>query len=62
MILLDNHVTLMFLYAVGTGVFFSFLWRETPRERARFFVLVFASLFLGGLALAWIMYPFPLGK
>ena len=25
-----------------------------------FFVIVFLSLFIGGIALAWAMYPFPL--
>jgi hypothetical protein len=60
MSLLRNHIVLMFLYAAGTGVFFSLLWKETRAARIRFFLLVFFSLFLGGIALAWLMYPFPL--
>jgi hypothetical protein len=60
MSLLRNHIVLMFLYAVATGVFFALLWKETREERIRFFLLVFFSLFLGGIALAWLMYPFPL--
>jgi len=58
--LLRNHVVLMFIYAVGTALFFTLLWKREKRERIRFFALVFAALFLGGLALGWIMFPFPL--
>jgi hypothetical protein len=50
----------MFFYAVLTGLFFSLLWKNTREERIRFFVVVFASLFIGGIALAWLMYPFPI--
>lgn len=60
MSLLRNHIVLMFLYAVATGLFFALLWKDTRGERIRFFLLVFFSLFLGGIALAWVMYPFPL--
>lgn len=59
MSLLRSHMVLMFVYAVATALFFSLLWKQERRERIRFFVLVFCSLFLGGIALAWIMYPFP---
>jgi len=51
---------LMFIYAVATGVYFALLWKSTREERIRFFLLVFCSLFFGGIALAWVMYPFPL--
>jgi cytochrome bd-type quinol oxidase subunit 2 len=60
MSLLKSHVMLMFAYAVATALFFSLLWKQEKRERVRFFVLVFCSLFLGGIALSWIMYPFPM--
>ncbi|HEX3070729.1 MAG TPA: hypothetical protein VHX14_19325 [Thermoanaerobaculia bacterium] len=60
MSILRNHIVLMFLYALGTGIFFALLWKETRREQIRFFLLVFFSLFFGGIALAWLMYPFPL--
>jgi cytochrome bd-type quinol oxidase subunit 2 len=60
MSLLKSHVVLMFTYAVATALFFSLLWKQEKRERIRFFVLVFCSLFLGGIALSWIMYPFPM--
>jgi hypothetical protein len=58
--LLRNHVVLMFIYAVAAGVFFSLLWKEERKERIRFFLLVFCSLFFGGIVLGWVMFPFPL--
>lgn len=60
MSLLTNHITLMFVYAVTTGVFFTLLWKEQKEERIKFFLLVFCSLFFGGIALSWLMYPFPI--
>lgn len=58
--MLRNHVVLMLFYAIATGTFFALLWKDSRRERIRFFIVVFVSLFVGGLALAWAMYPFPL--
>jgi len=60
MTLLRSHIVLMFFYAAATGVYFALLWKTTREERIRFFLLVFCSLFFGGIALAWLMYPFPL--
>ena len=60
MSLLRNHIVLMFFYAVATGVFFALLWKTGRPDRIRFFLFVFLSLFAGGIALAWAMYPFPL--
>lgn len=60
MSLLRNHVVLMFIYALATAVFFALLWKSGRRERIRFFIFVFVSLFFGGIALAWVMYPFPI--
>jgi len=60
MSLLRNHIVLMFIYAVATALFFALLWKTSRKERIRFFLLVFCSLFLGGIALGWVMYPFPL--
>jgi hypothetical protein len=54
-----NHVALMAVYAALTAQFFALLWKE-PGERKRFFIKTFCTLFLGGLAVAWLMYPFPI--
>lgn len=60
MSLLRNHIVLMFLYALGTALFFALLWKEKRSDRIRTFLTIFCSLFLGGIALGWLMYPFPL--
>lgn len=60
MSVLRNHLALMFVYAIATALFFTLLWKTGRRERIRFFLFIFVSLFFGGIALAWVMYPFPL--
>ncbi|GAC1396399.1 MAG: hypothetical protein NVSMB68_13150 [Thermoanaerobaculia bacterium] len=57
---LRNHIVLMLIYAVATALFFTLLWKSGRAERLRFFFFVFLSLFFGGIALGWVMYPFPL--
>ena len=59
MSLFRTHVVLMFVYALATALFFALLWKETPRERLRSFLIIFFSLFLGALAFGWVMYPLP---
>jgi cytochrome bd-type quinol oxidase subunit 2 len=58
--LLRSHIVLMLIYAVATALFFTLLWKSGRTERLRFFFFVFLSLFLGGIVLAWVMFPFPL--
>jgi len=60
MSLLRGHIVLMFVYAIATALFFTLLWKSGRSERLRFFFFVFLSLFFGGIALAWVMFPFPL--
>ena len=60
MSLLRNHLVLMFIYAVCTGLYFALLWKQTRHDRIVFFVKAFAGLFLGGIALAWAMFYLPL--
>jgi hypothetical protein len=57
---LRNHMVLMLIYAAATGAFFALLWKSTRAERIRMFVTIFLALFLGGIAVAWAMYPLPL--
>ena len=59
MSLLRTHVALMFVYALATALFFALLWKETRRERVRSFLIIFFSLFLGAIAIGWLMYPWP---
>ena len=54
-----DHFPLLVFLATLLSAFLSLLWRETPRERSRFFARVWLALVGGALALAWLMYPFP---
>ena len=60
MTFLRSHMVLMFLYAVAVALFFSLLWKHDRSERIRSFLVIFCSLFLGGIALGWLMFPLPL--
>lgn len=62
MSLLRNHIVLMIVYAIATGLFFALLWKEGRAERIRFFLFVVVGLVVGGIVLAWAMYPFPLHR
>jgi len=54
-----DHFVIMVIYAFLVSAFFALLWRQERRERWKLFGLLLASLVLGGLAVAWLMYPFP---
>lgn len=54
-----SHVVLMAIYALLTGAFFALLWRVETRDRVRLFAIVFFGMLLGGLGIAWAMFPFP---
>jgi cytochrome bd-type quinol oxidase subunit 2 len=57
---LRSHMVLMFLYALLVGAFFALLWKHDRSGRIRTFLIIFLSLFFGGIAVGWAMYPFPL--
>jgi hypothetical protein len=57
--LLRSHVLLMLIYSVATATFFAFLWRTRREDRIRFFIIIFTALFIGGILISWMMYPFP---
>ena len=53
---LRNHIVLMFVYALATALFFAL---RAKRERAKFnFIAIFCGLFLGGIALGWLMFVY----
>ena len=56
-----SHFLLMVVYSVIVSLFFALLWRRHRRERIVLFLQMFAGMVGGGLALAWLMYPFPPG-
>lgn len=56
-----SHFLLMVLYSFLVSLFFAVLWRRGRRDRAILFLQLFLGMVLGGLAVAWLMYPFPSG-
>jgi len=57
--ILRSHMVLMFIYATVLGIFFALLWRQERPERIRLFVIIFCSLFFGGILIGWLMFPAP---
>lgn len=55
-----THAALMFIYAATVALFFSLLWNRGRAKRIRSFVAIFCALFFGGIAVGWLMFPFPL--
>ena len=49
----------MTLYAAQVSVFFAVLWRRKPRDQGKLFLQLFLGMMVGGLVLAWLMYPLP---
>lgn len=56
-----SHFFLMVLYAFLVSVFFTLLWRRRRREQVKLFLQLFLGMVVGGLLVAWLMYPFPPG-
>jgi uncharacterized membrane protein YfcA len=54
-----SHFLLMVAYALLVALFFALLWRRERRAQIQLFLQVFLGMVLGGLAVAWLMYPFP---
>ena len=55
-----SHLGLMIVFAVFVSVVFGTLMRDEPKEQVRFGAQLFAAFVLGGIALGWILYFFPL--
>jgi hypothetical protein len=49
----------MALHALLVSVFFAFLIRDRAAGRLKVFLVLFAGMLAGALALAWLMYPYP---
>jgi uncharacterized membrane protein YfcA len=56
-----SHFLLMVLYALIVSLFFTLLWRRERKEQIRLFIQIFVGMVVGGLLVAWLMYPFPSG-
>jgi len=55
-----SHLGLMILFALFVSVVFSTLMRDEPKEQLRFGAQLFGAFVVGGIALGWILYSFPL--
>ncbi len=51
----------MLIYAAQISLFFAVLWRRGAKAQGRLFLQLFVCLMAGGLALAWLLYPMPMG-
>jgi len=56
---LTSHLLHLLLFAVLVSTFFAFLTRNEPRARWRLGLILGGSMIVLSLALAWVMYPFP---
>ncbi len=56
-----THFALMNLYALLLGVYFATLWKRERKAQLVLFAKIYVGLVVGGLAVAWLMYPFPSG-
>jgi len=57
---MNSHLLLMALFALFVSLVFSVLAKDTVREQVRLGGLMFVGFMLVGLAVAWLMFPFPL--
>lgn len=56
-----SHFLLMVVYSLLVSLFFAALWRRERRDQLILFVQLFFGMVVGGLLVAWLMYPFPSG-
>ena len=57
---MTSHVGLMTLFALFVSIVFATLMRDDPKQQLRFGAQLFAAFVVGGIALGWILYFFPL--
>jgi undecaprenyl pyrophosphate phosphatase UppP len=55
-----SHVGLMVVFALFVSVVFGTLMRDEPKEQLWFGGQLFTAFVVGGIALGWILYFFPL--
>lgn len=56
-----SHFLLMVVYSLLVSTFFGVLWRREVRDQVILFLQLFVGMVVGGLLIAWLMYPFPSG-
>jgi undecaprenyl pyrophosphate phosphatase UppP len=55
-----SHLGLMVVFAFFVSVVFGTLMRDEPKEQLRFGGQLFTAFVVGGIALGWVLYFFPL--
>ena len=55
-----SHLGLMVVFALFVSVVFGTLMRDEPKEQLRFGAQLFTAFVVGGTALGWVLYFFPL--
>lgn len=55
-----SHLGLMVMFALFVSVVFGTLMREEPKDQLYFGGQLFTAFVVGGVALGWILYFFPL--
>ena len=56
---MTSHFLHLLIFTVLVSTFFAFLTRNEPRARWRLGLILGGSMVILSLALAWVMYPFP---
>jgi undecaprenyl pyrophosphate phosphatase UppP len=57
---MTSHLGLMILFAFFVSIVFATLMRDEPKQQLRFGAQLFGAFVVGGIALGWILYFFPL--
>jgi len=55
-----SHFGLMMIFALFVSVVFGTLMRDDPKEQLYFGGQLFVAFVVGGIALGWVLYFFPL--
>ena len=57
---MTSHFVLLVLFGILTSLVFTFIGKDTAKERLKYFLWLMASFVLLSVVAAWLMYPFPL--
>ena len=57
---MTSHLALMVVFALFVSVVFGTLMRDEPKDQLWFGAQLFTAFVVGGIALGWILYFFPL--
>lgn len=58
---MNSHLLLLVVFSALTALVLAVLQRDTVRDQARLWALLFAGFIGAALVIGWVMYPFPGG-